>query len=157
MCFQLCILSTNNMWFWGGLQFMMGLYLHQMAHGVLDLLHGRSLTGFFVPAARHQRLYGLRKVFDQRRSCTCVTQQTEHHIEVSLVQQILLRISQHLSSVILFSEQAAKVVDGAGLGSPLWTAHIIQNAEPPISSKGFLRVMTSHRMMPQLNTSHFSL
>lgn len=41
--------------------------------------------------------------------------------------------------------------------SPLWTAHMMQNAEPPISSKGFLRVMTSHRMMPQLNTSHFSL
>lgn len=55
------------------------------------------------------------------------------------------------------SEAAGIVVVGGRFCSPLWTAHIIQNAEPPISSKGFLRVMTSHRMMPQLNTSHFSL
>lgn len=44
-----------------------------------------------------------------------------------------------------------------GYASPLCTAHMMQKAEPPISSKGFFRVMTSHRMMLQLNTSHFSL
>lgn len=52
---------------------MLGVYLHEMAHSVLDLLHGRSLAGFFVPAARHQSLYGLWKVFDERRPCTCIT------------------------------------------------------------------------------------
>ncbi|TNN69124.1 hypothetical protein EYF80_020591 [Liparis tanakae] len=33
----------------------------------------------------------------------------------------------------------------------------MRKAGPPISSKGFLRVITSQRMIPQLNTSHFSL
>jgi len=39
---------------------------------------------------------------------------------------------------------------------PLWTAHIIRNADPPISSNGLRRAITSHRIIPQLKTSHFS-
>lgn len=46
------------------------LYLHETVHGVLDLFHGWSQAGFLVPAAGHQRLYRLWKVFDQWRPCT---------------------------------------------------------------------------------------
>lgn len=40
---------------------------------------------------------------------------------------------------------------------PTCTAHIILYAEPPISSKGFFLDNISHRITPQLNTSHFSV
>lgn len=40
---------------------------------------------------------------------------------------------------------------------PECTAHNMQNADPPISWKGFLRLSTSHNIIPQLNTSHFSV
>lgn len=43
-----------------------------MAHGVLDLLHGWSLTWLFVPTVGHQSLYGLRQVFDKWGASTCI-------------------------------------------------------------------------------------
>ena len=38
-----------------------------------------------------------------------------------------------------------------------WMAHSTRRSLPPISSKGSRRASTSHSMMPQLNTSHFSV
>lgn len=48
-------------------------YLHQLAHGVFHLLHGRPPTRLFVPAARHQGLNWLWKVSDEGGARTCAT------------------------------------------------------------------------------------
>lgn len=47
-----------------------------MIHSVFDLIHWWPLAGFFVPAACHQSLYGFWKVFDQRGSSTCRSNQS---------------------------------------------------------------------------------
>ena len=58
--------------------------------------------------------------------------------------------------VIMFSMGFGQLRIGGGR-VPWCTAHMIRKAGPPISSNGLRLVKTSHRIIPQLNTSHFSL
>lgn len=59
-------------------------------------------------------------------------------------------------SVITFSIQAGQFRINGGR-FPLCTAHMIWKAVLALLWKGFLLDNTSHRMMPQLKTSHFSV
>lgn len=125
-------------------------------HHVLNLR--ANLTDFRHDSNdfRHCRsLYCLRWPTSECKKTNLVASINKYTV-ILCASTLTFKDSGNSNLVMMFSMGFGQLRIGGGR-VPWCTAHMIRKAGPPISSNGLRLVKTSHRIIPQLNTSHFSL